>query len=334
MCKTPCKSVKRDGTPCQGHGLEQYDGYCIAHVPAHIARPWRVRGGENSSTAARRDKRIPEHLKDLLTQLTDGLAAVRAGTLEPAAYNAMCRGVKTILDLHRIADKEMDVIRAEEIETAAAEVVGVHGDLDILAAAAEINDRQTRYHHHTLVAQGLAKLETPSGDNQPPQAVLTPEGRRRFGERRATGYTQEDIDEVRNAAENYECQEDELPELLENVAVMTDSFEATLADLAHQADRPRDPFTGEPAFELPPGLKRDDLTDHQPPRDPRTPETLTEQLNQHKQLHRAVDALIQDPHYSTKRNLFQSGRDLDTVTIVTKKKPPTIDHPPVPQTRN
>ena len=33
MAKTPCKGIKKDGTPCQGHGLTQYDGYCIAHDP-------------------------------------------------------------------------------------------------------------------------------------------------------------------------------------------------------------------------------------------------------------------------------------------------------------
>ena len=35
---SPCKSVKRDGSPCKGRGLEQYDGYCIAHAPAHLTR--------------------------------------------------------------------------------------------------------------------------------------------------------------------------------------------------------------------------------------------------------------------------------------------------------
>ena len=48
-----CKSIRLDGSPCNGHGLPQFDGYCIGHAPAHISRPWRVRGGKNSSTAVR-----------------------------------------------------------------------------------------------------------------------------------------------------------------------------------------------------------------------------------------------------------------------------------------
>ena len=47
MAKTFCKSFKRDGSPCQGQGLEQFDGYCIAHAPAdqspRLARPRRPR---------------------------------------------------------------------------------------------------------------------------------------------------------------------------------------------------------------------------------------------------------------------------------------------------
>ena len=34
MSKTLCRSIKRDGSPCQGQGLERFDGYCIAHAPA------------------------------------------------------------------------------------------------------------------------------------------------------------------------------------------------------------------------------------------------------------------------------------------------------------
>ena len=38
MAKTPCKSLKKDGSPCQGQGLSQFDGCCIAHVPVADAR--------------------------------------------------------------------------------------------------------------------------------------------------------------------------------------------------------------------------------------------------------------------------------------------------------
>ena len=50
MAKTLCKSFRRDGSPCQGQGLEQFDGYCIALASADTIRAWRARGGNASST--------------------------------------------------------------------------------------------------------------------------------------------------------------------------------------------------------------------------------------------------------------------------------------------
>ena len=44
MPTTPCKGVNKDGTPCKGNGLDQFDGYCIAHAPASETREWRSRG--------------------------------------------------------------------------------------------------------------------------------------------------------------------------------------------------------------------------------------------------------------------------------------------------
>ncbi len=339
--KSPCKSVKRDGSPCHGHGLDQFDGYCFAHAPAHITSVWRARGGRNSSTAARLDKRIPQHLKDLLTQLTQGLSDVHAGELEPAAYNAMCRGVATILDVHRQVEKEMDLIRAEEAQTAAQEVAGVHGDLEILTAAAAIVERENEYRARGLADQGLATLRKSSDPDKPLAAVLTREGKRRFGERRITGYLQEDIDEIRNAVRNFEYDESELPDVLEDLSSMTESFDETLAGLAQQPDLPRDPFTGQPLSEPPPGVQRDELSglpplhdDRTPLHDDRTAEILTDQRNQLQALYREVEELKRDEHYSTKRDLYKQGEDLDTVTITKNRPPPTIDHALLPAARN
>ena len=142
MSKTLCKSFKLDGSPCQGQGLKQFDGYCIAHAPADKTRAWRARGGKNSSTAARLDKRIPERLQGIIKDLAEGMNQVREGTLSPANFNSFCRGAKTMVDLYRLADEEMETIRKEEIETAAAEIAGAHGDLDILAAADAIIAQQ------------------------------------------------------------------------------------------------------------------------------------------------------------------------------------------------
>ena len=83
MSKTFCKSFKRDGSPCQGQGLEQFDGYCIAHAPADQTRQWRSRGGTNSSTAARADKRIPERLQSVIKDLAEGFTRCGKGLSAP-----------------------------------------------------------------------------------------------------------------------------------------------------------------------------------------------------------------------------------------------------------
>ena len=159
MAAPPCKGVKKDGTPCRGNGNEQLDGYCIAHGAPEKTRAWRVLGGENSSTAARADKRIPERFRPVIQAVTNGIAEVREGTLKPAAYAAICRGAKILLELYRAADAEMELVRLEEIEAAAAEVSGSHGDLEILDAAAELSAQQERYRLESLAQQGLLSIE-------------------------------------------------------------------------------------------------------------------------------------------------------------------------------
>ena len=159
MAAPPCKGVKKDGTPCRGNGNEQLDGYCIAHGAPEKTRAWRVLGGENSSTAARADKRIPERFRPVIQAVTNGIAEVREGTLKPAAYAAICRGAKILLELYRAADADMELVRLEEIEAAAAEVSGSHGDLEILDAAAELSAQQERYRLESLADQGLLSIE-------------------------------------------------------------------------------------------------------------------------------------------------------------------------------
>ena len=85
MTSTPCKSLKKDGTPCRGNGLDQLDGYCIAHTPAGKAWQWRSRGGKASSAAARAHKRIPDRLRRAIEKLSTGIDQVLEGKLAPAA---------------------------------------------------------------------------------------------------------------------------------------------------------------------------------------------------------------------------------------------------------
>ena len=96
MSKTLCKSIRKDGSPCQGHGLKQFDGYCIAHGPADEVRASRSRGGKNSSTAVRLDKRMPARLKQAIDLVHDCMNRVVEGTLSPAACNAACRCAKDL----------------------------------------------------------------------------------------------------------------------------------------------------------------------------------------------------------------------------------------------
>ena len=182
MSKTLCKSVRKDGSPCQGRGLKKYDGLCITHGPApDQVHQWRSLGGKNSATAARLDKRIPERLKDMIDLLDDGMKRVMDGTLSPARYTALCRGVKLKLDVYRQADQDMDLIRTEETLAAAAKFAGAHGDPDILEAADAITAQQDQYRAESLVAQGFAEFTKPTNPDIPPAVVLNDKGRRRLG---------------------------------------------------------------------------------------------------------------------------------------------------------
>ena len=253
MAKTPCKSVKKDGAPCQGNGLPRFDGYCIAHAPAGKTREWRTRGGKNSSTAVRSDKRIPERLRSAIEALDKGLLDVQEGNLDPAAYSAMCRGAKAMADLYRLADQEMELIRHEETEAAAMEVAGAHGDPAILTAAAKISAEHDRYRADALIEQGLALPETDlTHDSDPPgRLVLTDAGRRRFGLQQLTSFTQDDIDQIRALLERPEIDRHQCIAARNTLSEMRTSIDEAIADLARDPAPVRDALTGQTLSELP-----------------------------------------------------------------------------------
>ena len=316
MAKTQCKSVRKDGSPFQGQGLKQFDGYCIAHGPADKVRQWRSRGGKNSATAARLDKRIPKRLKDMMDMLEDGMTRVLDGTLSPAAYTAICRGAKVRIDLYRLADEEMELIRTEETQVAAAEIAGALGDLDILAAADAIVAQEDQYRLESLVHQGLATLEKSLTPEEPPAVVLTYEGRHRFGYQDSSDSYQEEIDELKDAAQNFAYERSELSDLLQEVTETGEVLEESLANLSQQAAPPHDPLTGEPFAELPARVKPSPLVDRHVPSAELSPEVLQDQLRQVRELTREVEELKQDKLYDKKRKLHRLGMDHDSVEFL------------------
>ena len=249
MAAPPCKGVKKDGTPCRGNGNDQLDGYCIAHGAPEKTRAWRVLGGENSSTAARADKRIPERFRPVIQAVTNGIAEVREGTLKPAAYAAICRGAKILLELYRAADADMELVRVEEIEAAAAEVNGSHGDLEILDAAAELSAQQERYRLESLAQQGLLSIEPappPTNGKTKPSArpVLTDAGRRSFGYRELTGYNKDYLEFLKDDVYCNVYSEYPLRDMLQNLVAMRTDLQAAKTELDHPPEPARDALTG------------------------------------------------------------------------------------------
>ena len=249
MSATPCKGVKKDGAPCRGNGLDQLDGYCLAHGPTELTRGWRVRGGENSSTAARADKRLPERYRDVINTLVQGIDDVKEGSMTPAALTAIARAVDSLLDLNRVADAEMELIRAEENEAAAAAVNGSQGDLAILDTAAEYAAQQERYRIDSLVQQDLVTLQpAPEQPNGQPEAaaqpVLTDAGRRSFGYKPLTGYDQSDFDAVKRDLHNKNYSFHGLAEKIESIAAMGAALKKAKAELELPSAPARDALTG------------------------------------------------------------------------------------------
>ena len=253
MPKTPCKAPRKDGGPCQGNGLPEHDGYCIAHVSPAIAREWRSRGGKASSNAARADKRIPERLRGTIDKLSQGMDDVIEGNLDPSTLSALARTARVLVQLHRLADEEMDLIRAEESETAAAEVAGVTADPAILDAAAAITDWQKQYTLESLIDQELVTLEPDPAQEtgEPPVHVLTAAGRQRFGYQRLAAYTQQEIDALKDLAADPDLDGGQLPAVLLELHTLRTTLEEFLTDFSPGAEPVLDPLTGQVLRQLP-----------------------------------------------------------------------------------
>ena len=257
--KMRCKSIKLDGSPCNGHGLPQFDGYCIGHAPADISRPWRVRGGKNSSTAARADKRLPERYQAVITAIAEGIEKVAAGTLAPAVYTAMCRGAATLTNLYQDADEEMERIHNEETQSAAAAIAGGHGDLAILKAAADITDQQNQYRAAYFIEQGLATLQpvtTPDGAERL-EPTLTDAGRHRLGLQKLTSYTDDDVNALEQVALGSRFNRDQARAVYDDIATRRAAMKEALEQAKAGADPAPvfDPLTGRKLDQVPAGIR-------------------------------------------------------------------------------
>ena len=296
MSATPCKGVKKDGAPCRGNGLEQLDGYCLAHGPTELTRGWRVRGGENSSTAARADKRLPERYRDVINTVVQGIDDVKEGIMTPAALTAIARATKALLDLNRVADAEMELIRAEENEAAAAAVNGSQGDLAILDTAAEYAAQQERYRIDSLVQQDMVTLqpgpEQANGQSEAAaQPVLTAAGRRSFGYKPLTGYDQRDFDYVKDVLHNNEHDAYELSETIERIAAMGAALKKARAELELPSAPARDALTGLALSQPPSGVDMVSL-----PAAPAEAEDAAALLDDQKRQYKEILDLL-DEHY-------------------------------------
>ena len=295
MPKTPCKARRIDGEPCQGHGLPEHDGYCIAHVSPDIAGEWRSRGGKASSNAARADKRIPERLRGTIDKLSQAMDDVIEGKLDPSTLSALARTARVLVQLYRLADEEMDLIRAEESATAAAQVAGVAGDPAILDAAAAITDWQKEYTLKSLIAQGLVTLEPDPAQEtgEPPVHVLTAAGRQRFGYQRLAAYTQQDIDDLKELAADPDLEGNQLPAILLDLQKKRTTLEEFLTDFSPGAEPVLDPLTGQVLSQLPTAVKPATVPVAAPGEAERTAKEMQKLLRRAKAATRDIEKLYE-----------------------------------------
>ena len=314
MSTTRCTGIRKDGQPCQANGLEQYGGLCLAHgAPPEQAREWRSRGGKNSATAVRRDNRMPEQLKHALDIVQDSMDQLAQQEPTPAICNAISRSAQTLINIRRRADEEMELIRAEEIQAAAADIAGAHPDLDVLEAAADIKARLDRFSSEALVEQGYAEFKASDNPDDPPDVVLNGVGRLRFGYH-CLDFTREMLVDVSREVEKYEFGLPNVPNLPIITGVLlalANDVDETLSTLAHGPETPVDPLTGLPFAKLPHEVKFFDFQGRLNRCAKNPQQRLTEQRAKIKDLQRRVEELDKDFEYLRIRE--ERAQDPDTL---------------------
>ncbi|MDE0336961.1 MAG: DUF5763 domain-containing protein [Caldilineaceae bacterium] len=315
MAKTLCKGTRKDGTPCRGVALEKYDGYCLAHgAPPEQAHEWRSSGGKNSATAVRRDKRMPEHLKEPIDHIMDYMQRLAEKDPTPAGLNALSRAAKTLIELRRFANEEMEIIRAEEIRAEAAARLDVQTDLEVLEATDDIRVKRDRFRRESFVEQGFARFTKPVKRDEPPEVLLNEKGRHRFGLQHVED-RQAFLEEVDDGLFDYvrgKPGHPGLPAVAAKLEEVQKDLENTLSRLTRDDEAPYDPMTGQPFTRLPEGVRTVPSGDYVCPTQMNPPEALLEQLSYVKALRRRVNRISESEN--DKRRQAEQDREAESRT--------------------
>ena len=172
----------------------------------------------------------------------------------PAICNAISRSAQTLINIRRRADEEMELIRTEEIQAAAADIAGAHPDLE---AAADINARLERFSSEALVEQGYAEFKASDNPDDPPDVVLNDRGRLRFGFYDIY-LTQKMLTDVERVIAHHNPDAHGALDSSHNIHILNMhelDVQDMLTALAHGPETPVDPLTGQPFTKVPLQLK-------------------------------------------------------------------------------
>ena len=104
--RPPCSAPTKTGKPC--HGRPGESGYCFAHDPSTKDErdAARVKGGENSSRAARLEELLPSHLRPMFDGLEAAMKELREGRLDPRQATAMASLAGAMVKVIKAGEEE------------------------------------------------------------------------------------------------------------------------------------------------------------------------------------------------------------------------------------
>jgi len=105
-----CTATRADGTRCTAYAA--LNGYCIGHQPN--SAEYRAKGGRNSSTKARADKKLPVRIRTIVVLLERALVEVYAGRLSCKQGHAMASLGSSIVKAYESGILEERLIALEK----------------------------------------------------------------------------------------------------------------------------------------------------------------------------------------------------------------------------